>query len=95
MAPLGAELEGEEVEEARRLYALLRQQLRELRCASLALRACLGLQRYASQLAAGAGAAVPPLEVSHFLAADSADFVSAQFSTAGEARLAACPSRSR
>jgi hypothetical protein len=30
-----AELEGEEVEEARRLYALLRQQLAELRQASL------------------------------------------------------------
>lgn len=74
------------MEEARRLYALLRQQLWELRSATLALRACLGLQRFASQLSAGADAAVPPLEVSHFLAADSADFVSAQFGTAGGAR---------
>lgn len=76
------------MEEARRLYALLRQQLWELRSASLALRASLGLQRFTSQLAApgAAGAAVPPLEVTHLLAADSADFVSAQFATAGEDR---------
>ncbi|KAL4444145.1 hypothetical protein ABPG75_011882 [Micractinium tetrahymenae] len=90
-AALLAELEGEEVEEARRLYALLRQQLWELRSASLALRASLGLQRFTSQLAPPAGAggcAVAPLEVAHFLAADSADFVSVQFATAAELAVA-------
>ena len=131
-----AELEGEEVEEARRLYALLRQQLAELRQASLQvrvhsncsftaaevqhkstaflhnrvfnsinhlaraetcpwqctplpclqLRASLGLQPFTSQLAAPAAAGglqLPPLEVTHFLVADSADFLAVQVNTAG------------
>lgn len=38
MPLLRAELEGEEVEEARRLYALLRQQLADLRQTSLEVR---------------------------------------------------------
>jgi len=150
-----AELEGEEVEEARRLYALLRQQLHDLRqatrqvgnivhglvccwlwdskvlalflcrclpgacrrqlggirppqlsCLAILLthsrpvgiillsacppasqlRACLGLQPFTTHLAAApdqGGLAVPALEVTHFLVADSADFVAVQFNTAG------------
>ena len=84
-----AEVEGEEVEEGRRLYALLRQQLAELRRATLQLRACLGpsLQPFSSQLAAPAAAGgwlLPPLQVCHFLAAEAADFASLQFNSPGE-----------
>lgn len=51
------------------------------------LRASLGLQSFTSQLAAPAGQGgllVPPLEVTHFLVADTADFVAVQFNTQGE-----------
>lgn len=50
------------------------------------LRACLGLQPFSSQLAAPparGGLLVPPLGLTHFLVADTADFVAVQFSTQG------------
>ena len=49
------------------------------------LRAALGLQAFASQLAAPGpgGLLLPPLEVTHFLVADTADFVAVQFNTQG------------
>lgn len=52
---------------------------------SLQLRAALGLQAFASQLAAPGpgGLLLPPLEVTHFLVADTADFVAVQFNTPG------------
>ena len=54
---------------------------------SLQLRAALGLQAFASQLAAPGpgGLLLPPLEVTHFLVADTADFVAVQFNTPGTA----------
>jgi hypothetical protein len=45
-----AELEGDEVEEARQLYALLRQQLAELRLSSLAVGAAADGCRWVARL---------------------------------------------
>jgi hypothetical protein len=56
----------------------------------LQLRASLGLQPFTSQLPAPAssgGLQLPPLEVTHFLVADSADFLAVQFNTAGGGRV--------
>ena len=53
----------------------------------LQLRQSLGLQPFTMQLTAPAdrgGAAVPPLELTHFLVADTSHFVAVQFNTAGE-----------
>ncbi len=52
----------------------------------LQLRASLGLQPFSSHLyhpCLNPSSLLPPLTVTHFLAADSADFVAVQFGTAG------------